>query len=332
MSNICVQSALIGNHAWININSVAGIFVSLGTLVVQMLLFTYVRHNRVYCHTNFKLISLSFCLFFMLNAIFGAVMQTFNQFQWRFGTCSAVLQRWQCLMFRAPQLVAMIGFSLNHVLLFVDRAFATWNPKKYEQQSPIVGVMAVSIIWSIAILTMVLMTSDNDMSVKYAYCMVSVEKTGPRMLTVCFVLAVIDSLALLGDGILKWLCRQQDKNRNLKISPGRYILGEQVQIIENQITTTALFPFAVLHVTMFFVFLVATTMYRYLNTTATLTPDVISHLEIMHLLVFIYVLAANILNLLTYRQLFLTREKSRTDAGIKNHTDAYFRMFEQQIH
>uniref|UniRef100_A0A7E4VGU4 G_PROTEIN_RECEP_F1_2 domain-containing protein n=1 Tax=Panagrellus redivivus TaxID=6233 RepID=A0A7E4VGU4_PANRE len=329
--DLCADAELYASYFWLNFYNYVSLIFALGTLFVQAISIWYVRKYRVYCHKNFKIIAVSFFLFFTLNSVFVVAMQISRQYTWHVGDCLAVQPRWECLIFRFPMCAAMIGFSLNHLLFFIDRCAATYNPRKYEQRSIYLTLFACVVIWLISIGATYYVIGDNEMNVKYAYCVISVEKTGPRMLVLVEVLMGIDIIALVGDAILRHICQNRISVRQCSISPEQYALSEQVQIRENQITTAWLFPFAILHVTLFLGFLLASMIYRTIKKGSALTPEHLAALENIHMVVFFYVFAANVLNLAVYHKLYTMRQNGRkTDKG-GDHGKVYFKMFDQQI-
>uniref|UniRef100_A0A7E4ZV24 G_PROTEIN_RECEP_F1_2 domain-containing protein n=1 Tax=Panagrellus redivivus TaxID=6233 RepID=A0A7E4ZV24_PANRE len=332
MDVICAENAAISHYFWLNFVNLVDIIFSLSSLIVEIALLVYVKRYKIYCHSNFRIIAASICSFFAVHAFCILLVQLFHQFQWRFGgPCGAVLLRYQCLMFRAPTLVAVIGFSFNHLLFFLDRALATLKPLVYEKQKTQYGIMGVIVTWWIAIGLSFYTFYDNEMLKPYPYCIVTAQASGPRLQMIYLCQIGFNLCVLLGDAALKKLGNRRAKIRDRNISPGRYALGEQIQLRENQITTAWLFPFATLHTTVFLVFLILTTTYRTMHTDSTMTPQHVAMLEALHLLVCMYAFGANIVNFCVYIKLYNERQMKAEIQNVSSSSDIYFQMFVKQL-
>uniref|UniRef100_A0A7E4VCW7 G_PROTEIN_RECEP_F1_2 domain-containing protein n=1 Tax=Panagrellus redivivus TaxID=6233 RepID=A0A7E4VCW7_PANRE len=314
MEATCENNAAISAYFWIHIVSLIDITFTLLSIIFGVI------------------IAVSLCVFFTLWSVCMLGVQLFHQYQWRFGgPCAAVLIRWQCLAIRAPTLVAVIGFSFNHLLFCIDRALATFRPLQYEKLHSIHGILGVAFVWLIALGTSYWTFYDNDMTRVYPYCIVTAQASGPRLQMIYLCQIGFNLCVLLGDAALKKLGNRRAKIRDQNISPGRYALGEQIQLRENQITTAWLFPFAILHTTVFLSFLIVTSIYRTLHTDPTMTPQHITTLEGLHSLVCIYVFCAYLINLRVYVRLYKEREIKVASTKIDNNADVYFQMFSKQI-
>ena len=60
-----------------------------------------------------------------------------------------LIEYWKCLIIKEGGVVAVIGFTLFHVILCFERSMAVLYPARYETSSVIIGVISTILMVSI---------------------------------------------------------------------------------------------------------------------------------------------------------------------------------------
>ncbi|KAI1716175.1 serpentine type 7TM GPCR receptor class ab chemoreceptor domain-containing protein [Ditylenchus destructor] len=230
---------------------------------------------------------------------------------------------WQCHILRLPVFCAIIGFSLLHLFLFLERCLATVYLRTYANSGRKLGIAATFIIWSIAIAWNAYIVHDDDLLEYKAYCLQTTPNNGSRMLQMLSALLFIDLCTTFGDIILRIVNNRQKKRKNVD-----YSLRKSYQISENETTTRVILTLSLVHSLTFTSYLLATVIAR-ASFGGAGTALYTTIIEYVHLMITLYLVST--LCIAFYLKRSIRRHKVVQVTSARDQTDVYFAQLNQQL-
>uniref|UniRef100_A0A915EEM5 Gustatory receptor n=1 Tax=Ditylenchus dipsaci TaxID=166011 RepID=A0A915EEM5_9BILA len=275
-------------------------------------------------HSNFTILLINGVLIYLIHAFFlllaGVRMQIKHFF---YPECSFTIVTWKCLVLRSPIFLTIVGISLLHLFLFLERCLATKYLKHYASHGAKFGIVACIAIWLASVCCNLYIVKDDDLFAYKAYCLQASALNFSKMMQMFYTLLAINVFTTIGDLVLLKVNHIQQTRRVFD-----YNLLKSYQIVENRAATKLMLKLSLVHSISFTSYLLATLTARYMFKNATLEVYVTS-IEIVQLLI-----CLNILSTLAIASHLKKSIKIRTDisiTSISDQADAYFNQFACQL-
>ncbi|KAH7702276.1 CRE-SRB-17 protein, partial [Aphelenchoides avenae] len=261
--NNCTAAALIGSSSAIHILEAFQILISLLAIALCLLniFCRTLEPNPSTVHPNLRVIVIVGTSFYIVHAA-GIIATQIQHLVKYFGSrdpCDYQMELGLCLLLKAPCYVAIVGFTLFHVTLFVERAAATLLLRNYEAAKPTWGLFAALGMVTTALAWNVFIFYDSPFSENITYCVVTTQYTSQKLLYTNYVLIVLDFMASVGDFCL---LRTNQRAKPVLMEYSRYSLSCCYQLKENRLTTRLIFPQSVAHSATFLCYLAIATGVR----------------------------------------------------------------------
>uniref|UniRef100_A0A914EFA2 G-protein coupled receptors family 1 profile domain-containing protein n=1 Tax=Acrobeloides nanus TaxID=290746 RepID=A0A914EFA2_9BILA len=84
--------------------------------------------------------------------------------------CDLYVKTWRCLLMRIPINLSKVGFTLMHLVIFLERAIATIFPSKYESlNNRSIGIITAITMWIIILGSNAFIFSNEDWNASKSY-------------------------------------------------------------------------------------------------------------------------------------------------------------------
>ncbi|KAI1718962.1 serpentine type 7TM GPCR receptor class ab chemoreceptor domain-containing protein [Ditylenchus destructor] len=263
--NNCSAAKIISHFVPLHIIRHVQVFFAVLALVVCVLnLFILCSStesgNKMRFHSNLRILligALAFCILHSLSVIFTRVPYLALFYTDFPDPCDYMIIAWKCLIFRIPVYVSVVGFTLSHAALCLERAIATFSLHSYQKRSSIFGIFAIVFMFLGAILCNFYVFYEDDWLVYKSYCTSTTPKNASRVLCMMDLASLVDVTTTIGDFILL-----QVNKRQLQRKTKNYTLMKSYQLKENKLSITLIFPVMATHSVTFLLFLFPSIIHR----------------------------------------------------------------------
>ena len=97
---------------------------------------------------NVKTLIQASYIFTIFHNIFIVINQTRMQISYHLSDDCELFSAWSCMIVRVPQLFCFVGMTLSHLLVLIDRIYATWKPIRYEALGSYFSIIYITILVS----------------------------------------------------------------------------------------------------------------------------------------------------------------------------------------
>ncbi|KAI6219348.1 hypothetical protein M3Y95_01101700 [Aphelenchoides besseyi] len=165
--------------------------------------------------------------------------------------CDFVWSPLPCIFFRLPVFIAFVGFSVFHLVLFIERATSTFGRGCVVETR--CGVVLITITITLPVLiTLIPLSTDNFHSSR-SYCF-SNSAMSPIYVVACMsVTAVSDIFVAIGDVVIYIYNRRSLLNKHSSV----YTLDNSFRLRETQLSMNIIFPFATIHASVFMLYVIS---------------------------------------------------------------------------
>ncbi|KAI1730242.1 serpentine type 7TM GPCR receptor class ab chemoreceptor domain-containing protein [Ditylenchus destructor] len=143
--NNCSAAQIVSHSVLLHIIRHVQVFFAVLALVVCLLNLFFLcspteSGNQMRFHSNLRIILIgasAFCVLHSLSVIFTRVPYLALFYTDFPDPCDYMITAWKCLIFRIPVYVSVVGFTLSHAALCLERAIATFFLHSYQKRSSI---------------------------------------------------------------------------------------------------------------------------------------------------------------------------------------------------
>ncbi|KAH7695800.1 CRE-SRA-37 protein [Aphelenchoides avenae] len=277
-------------------------------------------------HGNLKILAFVAAFFYVLHSALMIVVNVPLLIQRSIifsDPCSYGFTAWQCLLQEIPPYACVIGFTLCHLLIFLERAVATHFLRTYQNRGFAVIAFPVFITAIIYCFWIHYVFSEEDLWALRAHCTPTSPSNAKKIATMFFAMLAIDILTALGDVLLLGL-NKRAKRRKIH----EYTLQKSYQLHENDIALKLILPISLVHSGVYIGYLCINNVLRRVFANAD-AAFYVALLEWVHVGVCAYTSAPLIAFYVFSRRFESSKKLLVEDSSCQ--TELYFKQLQQQF-
>nr|CAD2168050.1 unnamed protein product [Meloidogyne enterolobii] len=202
-----------------------------------------------------------YALSFMLESVINfIVLFTYTN------PCDCLTQVWLVYLIKIPSYMYIVGSSLSHFAIMIERVLATFYVKIYEKKGKMFGVISTIIVWLLSLMygLYIFITSQMDtdtFSHPIVYITLTNNYNFQTIIYLNFFLLILVICVAIADYYL--IRRNQKIKLNFFKSTTNYSLNKSYQAKQNILLMKIIFPLDFSYSFIYTIFIISTNFIRY---------------------------------------------------------------------